>query len=111
MMHRREFLRRAGLIAAGVVAADQLDILEMLAPRSLFAGWAAPAPLHYTTISELAALYKKTDTNMLAAIKLQTVEAEWFRSYPYVQADAGRENRIVLATRFTSNLGGGSLQS
>lgn len=38
MMQRREFLRRASLIAAGVVAADQLDVLEMLAPRRLFAG-------------------------------------------------------------------------
>jgi hypothetical protein len=37
MMHRREFLRRSALIAAGVVAADQIDLLEMLAPRRLFA--------------------------------------------------------------------------
>ncbi len=37
MMHRREFLRRSALIAAGVIAADQIDLLEMLAPRRLFA--------------------------------------------------------------------------
>lgn len=38
MMQRREFLRRCALIAAGIVAADQLDVLEMLAPRKFFLG-------------------------------------------------------------------------
>lgn len=44
MMHRREFLRRSALIAAGVVAADQIDLLEMLAPRRLFALGEIPKP-------------------------------------------------------------------
>lgn len=36
MMDRRAFLHRAALIAAGVIAADQIDLLERLAPRRLF---------------------------------------------------------------------------
>lgn len=43
-MDRRTFLRRSALIATGVVAADQLHLLEMLAPKRLWAGWTAPAP-------------------------------------------------------------------
>lgn len=42
MMNRREFLRASALIAAGTIAADQLEILDRLAPRRLFAGWSAP---------------------------------------------------------------------
>lgn len=38
-MNRRDFLRRSALIAAGVVAADQLELLERLAHRRVFAGW------------------------------------------------------------------------
>ena len=38
MTNRREMLRTMGLVAAGVIAADQLEILDRLAPRSLFAG-------------------------------------------------------------------------
>lgn len=38
-MNRREFLRRAALIAAGAVAADQLELLDRLGwTRSLFPG-------------------------------------------------------------------------
>ena len=35
-MNRRDFLRRAAVVAAGAIAADQLEILERLAPRRLF---------------------------------------------------------------------------
>lgn len=35
-MNRRDFLRRSTLIAAGVVAADQIELLERLAPRRLW---------------------------------------------------------------------------
>lgn len=39
-MHRRDFLRRASLLAAGVVAADQLDLVERLGwRRRFFSGW------------------------------------------------------------------------
>ena len=38
MLTRRQFLRNSALIAAGVIAADQLEILDRLAPRRLWAG-------------------------------------------------------------------------
>src|SRR4051812_47025301 len=34
-MNRREFLRNAAIIAGGIVAADQMELLERLAPRRL----------------------------------------------------------------------------
>ncbi len=37
MLSRRSFLRYAGLVSAGLLAADQLELLDKLAPRSLFA--------------------------------------------------------------------------
>lgn len=36
MTSRRDFLRRCGLIAAGVVAADQLEVWERLTSRRVF---------------------------------------------------------------------------
>lgn len=39
-MNRRDFLRRSSLIAAGVVAADQLEILERVG-RRVFPGFGA----------------------------------------------------------------------
>lgn len=42
-MDRRTFLRRAALIAAGVAAADQIDLLERLTHKKLWSGW-SPAP-------------------------------------------------------------------
>lgn len=48
-MNRRDFLQRAGLIAAGVVAADQLDLLDRLGwKRKLFPGWRAGTGLTIT---------------------------------------------------------------
>lgn len=45
MMDRRRFLRNASLIAAGLIAADQLALIEHLEPRRLlFPGWSPPAP-------------------------------------------------------------------
>lgn len=42
-MNRRDFLRRSALIAAGVVAADQIDLLDRLGwRRKFFPGWTAP---------------------------------------------------------------------
>lgn len=37
MLSRREFLRKSALVTAGVIAAHQLELLDRLAPRSLFA--------------------------------------------------------------------------
>ena len=42
-MQRREFFRRSALVAAGVVAADQLDLLDRLGwTRKMFAAWGRP---------------------------------------------------------------------
>lgn len=38
-MNRRLFLRNAAILAAGVVAADQLALLDRLEPRRLFPAW------------------------------------------------------------------------
>lgn len=44
-MDRRQFFRRSALIAAGVVAADQLELLEKLTwKRTLFPGWSPKSP-------------------------------------------------------------------
>lgn len=45
MLSRREFVRGAALVAAGVIAADQLEILDRIAPRSLFGGWSPESSL------------------------------------------------------------------
>lgn len=46
-MNRRDFLRRSALIASGVVAADQLEILERLNHRKIFALGDIPDLSHY----------------------------------------------------------------
>lgn len=83
MMERRQFLRRCALIAAGVVAADQLDVLEMLAPRRLFAGWSPPQKWggvgHYWDAKSLADLWVSTNAKLAQALTLTTEEATWFR--------------------------------
>lgn len=38
MMNRREWLRNAALLAVGAIAVDQLELLDRLAPRRLWAG-------------------------------------------------------------------------
>lgn len=55
-MNRRDFLRRAALVAAGAVAADQLELLDRLGwVRRLFSGWRAPAPFGGMTSGEYIA--------------------------------------------------------
>lgn len=46
-MQRREFLRRVGLIAAGAVAADQLDVLDRLGWKRRFFPSASLNVEHY----------------------------------------------------------------
>lgn len=42
-MDRRDFFRRSAVLAAGVVAADQLELVERLGwKRRFFAGWSEP---------------------------------------------------------------------
>lgn len=40
-MNRRDWLKNAALLVAAGVAADQLELLDRLQPRSLFAAWSA----------------------------------------------------------------------
>lgn len=50
-----------------------------------------------STVSTLAELYKKTNTDVKIAIKLLTEEAKWFRDYPKEQIEvSGNENRVPL---------------
>lgn len=47
-MNRRDFLRRSALVAAGAIAADQLDLVERLGwKRRLFAGFGLGVPTLY----------------------------------------------------------------
>lgn len=59
-MDRRLFLRRASLIAAGIVAADQLDLLDRLSwSRTMFpSGTIVSAPGASITDADLSALLK-----------------------------------------------------
>lgn len=58
-MNRREFFRRAALIAAGVVAADQVELLERLGHRKVFAGW---APLDIDARARFVEMLNQTNT-------------------------------------------------
>lgn len=50
-----------------------------------------------TTVSTLADLYEKTNTDVKTGIKLVTEEAKWFRSYPKENIKvSGNENRVPL---------------
>lgn len=50
-----------------------------------------------TTVSTVADLYEKTNTDVKTAIKLVTEEAKWFRSYPRENiVVSGNENRVPL---------------
>lgn len=49
------------------------------------------------TVTTVADLYKKQDTDVKVAIKLQTEEASWFREYPRENiVVSGNENRVPL---------------
>lgn len=79
MMQRREFMRRCALIAAGVVAADQLDILEMSAPRRLFAGadFERRLPLtitHERGPSTIAEAWRKVQADVREAFQYRSTE-------------------------------------
>lgn len=72
-MNRREWLQKAAVVAAGVVAADQLDLLERLAPRRLYfrgADFGKP----YTTATEL--LVREAEWNSRQTILITTEMVE-----------------------------------
>lgn len=68
MMNRREWLRNATLLAAGVIAADQLELLDRLAPRSLFAAWGSPPKLWGDGIHDDTAALQWRITDMIARL-------------------------------------------
>lgn len=54
-------------------------------------------PSSATTVSTLADLYQKTNTDVKTGIKLVTEEVKWFRSYPKENITvSGNENRVPL---------------
>lgn len=70
-MNRRDFLRNAAIIAAGAIAADQLELLERLAPRRLYWPGADFGPqTHFVTLDQWDALLRDTysDPSLLTAI-------------------------------------------
>ncbi len=79
-MTRREFARRCTLIAAGIIAADQLELAEMLAPRKYFPGaefdeWKAGPErdggrFSYFTSETTCGLYVYYDPRCLEKLKL-----------------------------------------
>lgn len=74
-MDRREFLRRAALIAAGTVAVDQLDLLDRLGwVRRFFPGWSAPTSHSIAlTSSDWDALLRKVYCDaVIPALALET---------------------------------------
>lgn len=84
-MNRRDFLRRSALIAVGVVAADQIELLERLAPRRLWpsigmepigvvtARGGGTVTVTYASTSELQALYRQA----MKSEGLDVEEAIW----------------------------------
>ena len=55
----------------------------------------------YTTVSTLSDLYKKTNTDVMVALKRKTEEYEWFDDFPDEQiTPSGNENRIVLDVQY-----------
>lgn len=94
-MNRREFLRRSAIIAAGVIAADQLELLERLSPRRLFPGAdftpIADSPFgplvtrEITTTAELDRLIKEVYSQPLYSASLG--DMEFFERGPIATID------------------------
>lgn len=56
-----------------------------------------PTAVAATTVTTMADLYEKTNTDVKTAIKLTTEEAKWFRAYPKENITvSGNENRVPL---------------
>ncbi len=92
MLSRRQFLRYSALVTAGVIAADQLEILDRLAPRSLFAGWDRPQ------IFTLDMLYHRANGAIGTGLQITLTEDQWFRGVSSgVVLPSGAERRIIYA--------------
>jgi hypothetical protein len=46
-MNRRDWLRRAAILAGGAIAADQIELIERLTPKRYVQGWRKP---YYYTV-------------------------------------------------------------
>jgi hypothetical protein len=105
-MDRRAFLRRSAVVAGGVVAADQVELLEKLGGwvRRFFPSAAvAPSPfgqstLEYVRVEELRELYRKSTTQLFRTYTRYVPEYEWFDRVPRSNLIVGTatENRLPL---------------
>jgi len=76
--------------AAPIASTDLLYVLPFLIGATGFSSSAA-------TVSNMAQLYVKANTDVKVAVKLFTEEQKWFRSYPKENiVVSGNENRIPL---------------
>jgi len=76
-MNRRDFLRRVALVTAGVVAADQLELLERLVwtPRKLWTGYSS-----LSTTDELNRILREVYADNY--IKLLEMETPFLSKFP-----------------------------
>lgn len=112
MMQRREFLKWLGLVSAGIVAADQVELLDRLAPRRLFPSgsvlsggiskatfpaWNEVRPV--TTVGELQAVYRRTTTKLYKTLTRVTPEYEWFGRVPTADMFAAERSIPLILHR------------
>lgn len=74
-MDRRTFLRNSAILAAGVVAVDQLELLERLAPRRLYwPGASFATPMRHTVRTGLpSVVWRKLNEGVPASKGLYRV--------------------------------------
>ena len=81
---RRDFLRRSALLAAGVVAADQMELLDRLGwTRTLFPGF-TPAPLQRWggTVAYRDAISQYGNGSPIAIIRNGLLVEHWVGTAP-----------------------------
>ena len=83
MMNRREMFRTMGLVAAGLIAADQLEILDRLAPRSLFAS------------ADIASPWPPGVLDCIQSTTIHGLHTSSYRQWNMI-ADGGYESIITL---------------
>jgi hypothetical protein len=107
-MNRRLFLQRSALLTAGIVVASSglIDLERILwEPKRLWTGFGdgRVVGVQTNTVVALQALYKKTNTNLLEALKYQTPELVWLQKHNISEEwliDSGIENRIPLGQQW-----------
>ncbi len=77
-MNRRDWLRRAAWIAGGVLAADQIELIEKLTPKRYVQGW-TPRQLSIRLDHWYEVPFTLTDSDVDAALRrLSREPAMWF---------------------------------